>query len=123
MKIYEIEVDGKLITVDDIRPAYEQQDSEKSGRVENLDMYREVLGVLTPFYITCEYVYGQKLQDLKNIIRTKAVTVKYYNWFYNKVITEKFYAKQKDIQLLNIGGTEYAEKIEISFIPYKAKGI
>lgn len=113
MKKYQIKINNTTIDVDHLGFEYSQQDSESSGRSEDLTMYREVLGLINKIYVGFEPKTGSELNTILNIVKhTTSASVTYVDPLDGEVTKNMYVVSDKvEVELLN--GEYWSKPFEI----------
>ena len=116
MEKYQIKVNNTTLNVDHLEFEYSQQDSESSGRSEDLTMYRDVLGLINKISCGFDYKQGSELTTLLNIAKhTTSASVTYIDPTDGEV-TKNMYVTCDVIKVQLLNGVYVAEPFEMRFI-------
>lgn len=116
MEKYQIKINNTTLNVDHLGFEYSQQDSESSGRSEDLTMYRDVLGLINKVTCGFDYKQGSELTTLLNIAKhTTSANVTYVDPSDGEV-TKKMYVTCDPIKVLLLEGKYVAEPFEMRLI-------
>lgn len=116
MEKYQVKVNTTTLNCDHISFEYSQQDSESSGRSENLTMYRDVLGLINKIYCGFDYKQGSELTSLLNIAKhVTSASVTYVDPEAGEV-TKNMYVTCDKIEVLLINDVYIAQPFEMRFI-------
>lgn len=115
MEKHQIKVNDITLNVDHLGFEYSQQDSESSGRSEDLTMYRDVLGLINKVTCGFDYKQGNELLTLLNIAKhTTSASVTYYDPSDGEV-TKNMYVNCDPIKVLLLNDAYVAEPFEMRF--------
>ena len=116
MEKYQVKVGNTILNCDHIGFEYSQQDSESTGRSEDLTMYRDVLGLINKVSCGFDYKQGSELSTLLNIVKhTKSTSFTYVDPVDGEV-TKNMYVTSDAVKVMLINGEYVAEPFEMRFI-------
>lgn len=113
---YQVKVNNTTINVDSLSFEFAQQDSESSGRSEDLTMYRDVLGLINKISCGFEFLQGNELSTILNIVKhIKSASVTYVDPT-DGVVTKNMYVAADTVKVKLLNGEYVSEPFEIRFI-------
>lgn len=103
------------LKADEIISEFAIQDSKASGRGEDLYMYREILGGINKYTIKINYATGEQLNILRRLSRRPMVDIDIYSPIEGRRRQMKVSVKHEKLEVIILGGVEYAKPLELSF--------